>query len=554
MIDHINETQARHIVTIEDPIEVLHPDKQSIVNQREIGTDTDDFHAALKRVLRQDPDVIFIGEMRDPETVWAALVRRRDRPPRVLDAAHDRARPRRSTASSTSSRRTSSSRCGMSLAGVAARASSSQRLRRAGRRRRPGPGGRGARRRPAASSTRSSNPTRRTRSRRSSPTASTTACRPSTRACCDLYEQGLVDLRDALARVDQPARPPADDRAATTCSRAPAGLERRAAPPDRAIGSGRPARPRVTMAAMTAVPPRLAPLLAPGLAGAAARGALADAGHECYLVGGSVRDAFARPRRATTPTSTSPPTPGPTRSRRCSRPLGRRASWLQGERFGTVGADEDGVAVRDHHVPRRGVPPREPQARGVVRRRHRDRPVAARLHRQRDGAARSPEPELVDPFDGAADLAAAPAAHAARARGLVHRRPAAHAARGALHRRLRPRARCPSCVDAVGEHARPARDRERRAHPRRARRSCSWSTTRRAGPVVPRRAPGSPTSSCPSSTRCSSSRTRSTATRTCSRTRSRSSRKTRPELRAAAGRAAPRRRQAEDPLVRPTAA
>jgi twitching motility protein PilT len=73
MIDHINEHQARHIVTIEDPIEVLHPDKRSIVNQREIGTDTDDFHNALKRVLRQDPDVILIGEMRDPETVWAAL-------------------------------------------------------------------------------------------------------------------------------------------------------------------------------------------------------------------------------------------------------------------------------------------------------------------------------------------------------------------------------------------------------------------------------------------------------------------------------------------------
>jgi twitching motility protein PilT len=73
MIDHINATQARHIVTVEDPIEVLHPDKRSIVNQREIGTDTDDFHSAMKRVLRQDPDVILVGEMRDPETVWAAV-------------------------------------------------------------------------------------------------------------------------------------------------------------------------------------------------------------------------------------------------------------------------------------------------------------------------------------------------------------------------------------------------------------------------------------------------------------------------------------------------
>ncbi len=73
MIDHINATMSRHIVTIEDPIEVLHSDRLSVVNQREIGTDTADFHAALKRVLRQDPDVILIGEMRDPETVKTAL-------------------------------------------------------------------------------------------------------------------------------------------------------------------------------------------------------------------------------------------------------------------------------------------------------------------------------------------------------------------------------------------------------------------------------------------------------------------------------------------------
>ncbi len=73
MIDYINETQKKHIVTIEDPIEILHADKASIVNQREIGTDTADFHAALKRVLRQDPDVILVGEMRDIETVKTAL-------------------------------------------------------------------------------------------------------------------------------------------------------------------------------------------------------------------------------------------------------------------------------------------------------------------------------------------------------------------------------------------------------------------------------------------------------------------------------------------------
>ena len=73
MIDHINESRAANIVTVEDPIEVLHGDKRSMVNQREIGTDTADYASAMKRVLRQDPDVIFIGEMRDPDTVAAAL-------------------------------------------------------------------------------------------------------------------------------------------------------------------------------------------------------------------------------------------------------------------------------------------------------------------------------------------------------------------------------------------------------------------------------------------------------------------------------------------------
>ncbi|HET6449543.1 MAG TPA: PilT/PilU family type 4a pilus ATPase, partial [Conexibacter sp.] len=73
IIDHINRTRAEHIVTIEDPIEFLHPDKQSILNQREVGADTTSFKRALRRVLRQDPDVILIGEMRDEETVHTAL-------------------------------------------------------------------------------------------------------------------------------------------------------------------------------------------------------------------------------------------------------------------------------------------------------------------------------------------------------------------------------------------------------------------------------------------------------------------------------------------------
>jgi twitching motility protein PilT len=73
IIDQINETKSRHIVTIEDPIEYLHADRSSIVNQREVGLDTGSFSRAMRRVLRQDPDVILIGEMRDEETVRTAL-------------------------------------------------------------------------------------------------------------------------------------------------------------------------------------------------------------------------------------------------------------------------------------------------------------------------------------------------------------------------------------------------------------------------------------------------------------------------------------------------
>jgi twitching motility protein PilT len=73
MIDHMNETTSKHIVTIEDPIEFVHEDKRSVINQREVGMDTASFKRALRRVLRQDPDVILVGEMRDEETVQAAL-------------------------------------------------------------------------------------------------------------------------------------------------------------------------------------------------------------------------------------------------------------------------------------------------------------------------------------------------------------------------------------------------------------------------------------------------------------------------------------------------
>jgi twitching motility protein PilT len=73
MVGHINDVAPKHIVTIEDPIEYLHRDRRAAIDQREIGSDTESFANALRRVLRQDPDVILIGEMRDEETVRTAL-------------------------------------------------------------------------------------------------------------------------------------------------------------------------------------------------------------------------------------------------------------------------------------------------------------------------------------------------------------------------------------------------------------------------------------------------------------------------------------------------
>jgi len=73
MVDLVNSQREVNIVTIEDPIEILHEDKLSMVNQREVRVDTEDFHAALRSAMRQDPDVILVGEMRDHQTVTAAL-------------------------------------------------------------------------------------------------------------------------------------------------------------------------------------------------------------------------------------------------------------------------------------------------------------------------------------------------------------------------------------------------------------------------------------------------------------------------------------------------
>ncbi|REJ64706.1 MAG: type IV pilus twitching motility protein PilT [Planctomycetota bacterium] len=73
MINHINETTDHHIITIEDPVEFLHPHQRSVVNQREVGEDVPSFAEALRRALRQDPDVILVGELRDLETIEAAI-------------------------------------------------------------------------------------------------------------------------------------------------------------------------------------------------------------------------------------------------------------------------------------------------------------------------------------------------------------------------------------------------------------------------------------------------------------------------------------------------
>ncbi len=73
MIDHINRNNASHILTVEDPIEFLHKDRRSVINQREIGFDSQSFSKALRAALRQDPDVILVGEMRDEETIETAL-------------------------------------------------------------------------------------------------------------------------------------------------------------------------------------------------------------------------------------------------------------------------------------------------------------------------------------------------------------------------------------------------------------------------------------------------------------------------------------------------
>ena len=202
MIDHINNTMRRHIVTVEDPIEVLHKDKKSIINQREIGLDTDSYATALKYVLRQDPDDILIGEMRDPETVVGGAHRRPDRPLRDEHAAHHRRAPRPSTASSTSSRCTSRSRSA-SCSPARSRASSASASSCA-------PTARAACRpsrswcAPTASATSSSTPTRRMLIADAIKEGDFYGMQTFDQALLNLYEDGLITLADAAQVASNP--------------------------------------------------------------------------------------------------------------------------------------------------------------------------------------------------------------------------------------------------------------------------------------------------------------------------------------------------------------
>ncbi len=109
MIDRINSLRAEHIITIEDPIEYLHRDKKGFINQREVEVDTSSFSTALRAALRQDPDVVLVGEMRDLETISTALLAA-ETGHLVFSTLHTSTPPKRFSASSPSFRRPNKNR------------------------------------------------------------------------------------------------------------------------------------------------------------------------------------------------------------------------------------------------------------------------------------------------------------------------------------------------------------------------------------------------------------------------------------------------------------
>ena len=125
MLGHINRTRRQHIVTIEDPIEILHSDEGCIVNQREVGLDTESFNEALRRVLRQDPDVILIGELRDSETAETALQAAESGHLVLVDDAHARRGGDRRPVRRVLPGRQAARRCGRSSPACSAASSAS---------------------------------------------------------------------------------------------------------------------------------------------------------------------------------------------------------------------------------------------------------------------------------------------------------------------------------------------------------------------------------------------------------------------------------------------
>ena len=125
LVDHVNTTRCAHVVTVEDPIEFLHRDNRSIVNQREVSVDTRSFAHALRSALRQDPDVILVGEMRDYETIETALLAAETGHLVFSRRSTPWTPPRPSTASSRSSRPISRSRSACSWRACSRRSSRS---------------------------------------------------------------------------------------------------------------------------------------------------------------------------------------------------------------------------------------------------------------------------------------------------------------------------------------------------------------------------------------------------------------------------------------------
>ena len=241
MIDHINRTMHEHIVTIEDPIEFLHRDStRSSTSARSARTPAS-FKRALRRVLRQDPDVILVGEMRDEETVQTALSRGRDRPPRPLDAPH-----RRRARDDQPHHRL--------LPAAPAAAGARDDRRHAEGRRLPAPRPRPPTARAASRACEILRMTGRVQDMiidpkqtgqaraRSSTRAATTGCRPSTRSCFEHLKAGRITMEQAVP--PPPARTTSSSSSPRSRASAGARIRTRARARSRARRSRSPRRTR----------------------------------------------------------------------------------------------------------------------------------------------------------------------------------------------------------------------------------------------------------------------------------------------------------------------